>query len=291
MREPVIRRLSQCTLEEALEAWNKGFEGYFIDATMTLDAFLARMASEGLSPALSVIAFIDGKPSGIVLNGIRTIRGKRVSWNGGTGVAPAFRGQGLGKKLIQASLDIYREEQVNTATLEAIQANVPAIELYQRMGYCIVDRLAILQHKGMCELPAEELAPYTVVKAKPQELVRVPFYEPMTAWQTQWPSVRDGESLILADSSGQEVAYCLYRRGFDASGAHVSTTLFQCEVKPDRPDRETLLRCALAHALGSPRELTRRAFNMLRGHDAVRLLLGAGFEQTSEQVMMTRAIQ
>ncbi|CAG7636893.1 GNAT family N-acetyltransferase [Paenibacillus allorhizosphaerae] len=291
MRETIIKRLSECTLVEALEAWNKGFEGYFIDATMTLDAFLARMVNEGLSPALSVVAFVDGKPAGIVLNGVRTIRGDKIAWNGGTGVAQAYRGQGIGKKLMQASLDIYREEKVNIATLEAIRANAPAIELYKRMGYSIVDRLAVLQHKGMYESSAEQKAYYVAVTGRTQEAARLPFYEAMTAWQTQWPSIRDGELLVLTDTDGQEAAYCLYRHGFDSSGAHVSATLFQCVVKPGRPDRDKLVRCALAHTFGSPRELTRRAFNLPLDHDAVRLLLSAGFELTSEQVMMTRMLE
>ena len=53
------KRLSQCTLQDALIAWNKGFEGYDFDMTLTLEAFLNRLVFENLSPALSIVAF-DG---------------------------------------------------------------------------------------------------------------------------------------------------------------------------------------------------------------------------------------
>jgi hypothetical protein len=32
-----IKRLSECTFNEALQAWNEGFKGYYSDATMTED--------------------------------------------------------------------------------------------------------------------------------------------------------------------------------------------------------------------------------------------------------------
>ena len=40
---------------------------------------------EGLSPRLSVVAFKNNEPVGIVKNGIREIDGKKVAWNCGTG--------------------------------------------------------------------------------------------------------------------------------------------------------------------------------------------------------------
>ncbi len=50
---------------------------------------------EGLSAELSIIAFQDEQPVGIALSGLRTIDGKKVAWNGGTGVAVPLRSQGV----------------------------------------------------------------------------------------------------------------------------------------------------------------------------------------------------
>ena len=71
-----FKRLQDITFAEATEIWNQGFEGYFIQITMTVDSFLQRMALEGLSPAISVVAYVDGEPAGIVLNGVRHVNRK-----------------------------------------------------------------------------------------------------------------------------------------------------------------------------------------------------------------------
>lgn len=38
-----IKRLVDCTIADAVIAWNDGFEGYFVDATTTPEKFLTRM--------------------------------------------------------------------------------------------------------------------------------------------------------------------------------------------------------------------------------------------------------
>ncbi len=65
-----IRRLDSCTFGEALRLWNEGFAGYPFDMTLSLDAYLSRLAALGLSPELSLAAFVGGRPAGFVLNGL-----------------------------------------------------------------------------------------------------------------------------------------------------------------------------------------------------------------------------
>ncbi|MFD7525101.1 GNAT family N-acetyltransferase [Paenibacillus chitinolyticus] len=144
----VIRKLSECTLDQAVQVWNAGFSGYLVDMTTNPDAFMTRQAYEQLSPQHSIVAFDGEQPVGFVLNGIRMAGGRTISWNGGTGVIPAYRGRGVGRKLIEASLDIYRKEGVNTATIEAFASNVPAIALYESVGYVTRDTLLVLRKTG-----------------------------------------------------------------------------------------------------------------------------------------------
>jgi GNAT superfamily N-acetyltransferase len=286
-----IKRMSECTLNEALQAWNEGFKGYFANVTMTLDGFLARMANENLSPELSVLAIVDGEPAGIVLNGCRTSGGRRVAWNGGTAVVPAHRRRGIGRRLIEASLDIYREQQVTLATLEAIAENEKAIELYRQMGYAVVCRLAVLERKGGSAAPEAGSSPAVQYEpCRPQEAARLDFYAPLTPWQTQWMSVRDGEAFIVRDADGQAAAYAIFRRGFDAAHAHTSTTLYQCAVRPDRQDRQELLPGLLSRVFAGGPNLTRRAFNIPADHEAVSRLAADGFETVATQVFMARAL-
>ena len=130
-----IRRLCDCTLQDVILAWNEGFEGYFVKMNFSLEQFLKRLVHEELSAEHSILLYDGDTPVGIVLNGMREIDGKKLAWNGGTGIAPAYRNKGLGRLAIAECIRIYEEEGVESATLEAIAENHPAIGLYEKMGY------------------------------------------------------------------------------------------------------------------------------------------------------------
>jgi GNAT superfamily N-acetyltransferase len=195
-----------------VKIWNEGFQGYFVDMTTSLDGYLTRLQRDGLSPELSLLSFCDGRPSGFLLNGIRMSAGRKVAWNGGTGVSPEFRGRGVGKALMRATLDLYGGHGVEVAMLECIRENQPAISLYQQFGYEIVDGLIFLRHTGKLDerafshtdsqrYSAEQVAPYAVGALE--------FYQELAPWQTHWQSVsrNDGEALIVSDGKGEAVGY------------------------------------------------------------------------------------
>lgn len=291
-----IKRLSQCTLEEATTAWNRGFEGYYFDATSTPDRFAARLGMEGLSTQLSVVAFLEGEPVGLVLSGVRTIDGQKVAWNGGTGVATAHRKQGVGRKMMEAVLQIYREEGIDIATLEAVSQNEKAIALYQQMGYQIVDRLLFLQHTEAFPrnpfLSGEE-HPYQLKHGIPQDVRFLSFYQSMAPWQTQWAGIRDGESLLILDQLAEAVGYALYKRTFDEAGKLASIVLLQCEAAPGRDDGDEIVKFALG-TLFAPFDVAckRTTFNMPSANERVaRILSNAGFTTAFEQVFMIRMME
>jgi ribosomal protein S18 acetylase RimI-like enzyme len=287
-----MKRLSECTFNEALLAWNDGFQGYFTDATMTLATYTARLGGEGLSPDHSVVAFADGKPVGCVINGIREIDGKKVAWNGGTAVAPDYRRQGVGKALIEATLAVYREEGVDVATLEAIAENEKAIALYEQMGYITVDLLVFLQHNGKLESSTfikEENKRFGVKRGIPQDVRALSFYKGMSPWQTQWASVRDGESMILMDGD-TEVGYVLYKRVFDKLGKPASIVLYQIEAEPNHLDEEDILRFGLSKVFAPlDAEVKRTTMNLPESHlKAVQILKEYGFTPAIGQVYMIK---
>jgi ribosomal-protein-alanine N-acetyltransferase len=50
-------------------------------------------------------------------------------------VRPGVRGQGIGEQLLVAGLTTARERGAALATLEVRESNLPAIELYQKLGF------------------------------------------------------------------------------------------------------------------------------------------------------------
>lgn len=287
-----IKRLSECTLEEAVRAWNAGFEGYYFPIQLTLESFLQRLVGEGLSPSLSIIAFHHEEAVGIVLNGIREFQGTLIAWNGGTGVAPAFRKTGIGTELMEATLDIYQQAGVELATLEAISENERAIGLYKKFGYEIVDELEYLQFPE--SVPRLDTKPFQVETTVPQRVSHLPFYKGGHPWQTQWQSVKEGEALLVKDEQGGDIGYAYYRRVFDEAGKHEKTILFQCEAHPARDDAEPILRFLLTNVFGTcSDEVVKVVVNIPVTHSSptYSLLKEIGFQTTVKQVWMQKRMR
>ena len=289
-----IVRLDACSFRDALRLWNEGFAGYFLDMTLSLDSLLARWRACGLSPELSLAAFVDGRPAGFVVNGLRDAGGGREAWNGGTGVAPEFRRRGLGKALVAAALDVYRERGAATATLEALAQNKAAISLYEQLGYGIAGRLLLLESRGRLapdSFGAGDDQAHAVTRAAPHEVARLDFYDGAVPWQSRWQSVQlcGGEGLVVSDAAGAAAGYALYTKGFDAEGKLTGITLYQCAHAPGRDDAEAIIARALRGVYSPLGADCRRTTHNLGASCEVllRALRGAGFAVFAEQVQMS----
>lgn len=290
-----IRNLTTYTLEEGLAIWNQGFEGYFSDMNFTMERWISRFALEGLSPEASIVISVDGEAAGFVLSGIRMVNGKKVAWNGGTGVATKFRGQGLGTRLIEGALDVYRQQGVQIAVLEAMVQNERAIRLYEKMGYQTIDRVTFVSHRGTLSadsFDAANLGGYTIHHGLPVEVAGLPFYQAMAPWQAQWQGIRDGESIILYDKE-RPIGYALFKRTFNDSGQVSAVALYQCEAEAEHRDQEEIIHTLLG-LVYAPRELEcmRYTVNLpISNPTRMDALTKAGFTTLTEQVYMEREME
>ncbi|MCH1624141.1 GNAT family N-acetyltransferase [Ferdinandcohnia quinoae] len=286
-----IKRLSECSLNDGVKAWNDGFKGYYFDATTTVENFINRLVAESLSPTLSVVAYRDGQPIGIVLNGIRTINGKKIAWNGGTGIATSYRRHGIGKALIEKSIEVYKEEGVEIATLEAISTNTKAISLYEKLGYKIVDQLEYLEIKENSHTNFDVAHnAYTLSFIPTQSIANIPFYNSMNPWQTQWQSAKESEAITVIDNK-RVVGYAYYRKVFDKNGVHEKTVLFQCTSDPDREDSNDIIKFMLNHIFGN--EKTTKVIPNLPVSNSrltYQILIELGFQAIAKQVFMIRQL-
>jgi GNAT superfamily N-acetyltransferase len=243
-----IKRLKDCEISEAVEAWNAGFEGYYFDLTMTVEKFIARMASEGLSDELSVVAFWNDKPVGLIVNGLREFQGELIGWNGGTAVDKAYRSKGIGRRMLEATLDILEEKNVKVSTLEAISENKGAIALYQSLGYDIIDHLECLEKKEGQIISVVSSNVFQMKRVSPEEIGNLSFYQGKNPWQTHWQSVMGGEALIAEDAFGNAIGYAYFRKNLSENGIHTGTTLYQCEADRSRSDQKEIIQFLLAEA-------------------------------------------
>ncbi|MFZ3577535.1 GNAT family N-acetyltransferase [Virgibacillus sp. DJP39] len=287
-----IKRLSECPLEDVLKAWNLGFEGYFVDLSMTLERFVSRMVTEGFSPELSIVAFDGSKPVGIIKTGIRIINGKKVGWNGGTGVAKDYRNQGVGKHMMDHLLSIYEEQNVEIATLEAIKENEHAIKLYKNMGYVIKDEVANFSLNGPQTIESEVTTKkYSIKKTIPQETGQLPFYKADYTWQTHWKSMSNGEAVIVFGENAEPVGYAYYRRVFDDDFNHQATVLYQCEADPNHNDAYEITKLLIGYVFDDlSADIKRVVVNMPKKGSQLTygVLLEHSFSVDVEQVCMEK---
>ena len=89
---------------------------------------------------------------------MRTVKGEAQIYN--IAVAPEFRGEGIGERLLTHLIDKCREDNVDLMTLEVRAGNEAAMELYDKLGFKEVGRRkayygksdAILMNKVMGEV-------------------------------------------------------------------------------------------------------------------------------------------
>ncbi|WP_237391773.1 GNAT family N-acetyltransferase [Paenibacillus dendrobii] len=287
-----IKKFSEFSAVELTELWNEGFKGYASDMTMSVETFVKRIPDNQLSMEASVALCDNGRPIGFVMSGFRTVDGRLMAWNGGTGIIPEYRGKGHGRQLIGAALDVYREKGAKVALLEALSENEPAIKLYTKMGYVLIDKLRFYEHK-------EDLRPDAFSSDKPyvydyrygipQDVQHLNLPVGNMPWQTHWENIVNGQSVIMYDVQGEVAGYALYKRLFDASGEHSSTSLYQCRaVKASEGEAEGLLK-ALLSLVYAPmdKKVIRRTVNLPLSEQAlVRILEEAGFTPRVNQVHM-----
>ncbi|WP_404462028.1 GNAT family N-acetyltransferase [Sutcliffiella horikoshii] len=285
-----IKRLSECTLVQALEAWNKGFEGYFFDATMDVDRFAARLGQENISASLSIIAFDDETPIGLLLSGYKKIGGNLVAWNGGTGVAVTHRRKGIGKLLVDKACELYEEKGIHTSTLEAISKNDQAIALYESKGYKIVDHVIHLSLETSVEF--NDSLEYYPVYTSAHDAQYLSGYHHDTPWQSQWWCMKDGLTLQLMGTDGETAAYAMFKRQYSPDGTLKAIVVTHCFINEKQNDPEKVLE-ALFFQLFPPTVAPYQctvAFFQTSNKMVYDYLTDKGFSMKVEQVWMKKAI-
>jgi ribosomal protein S18 acetylase RimI-like enzyme len=108
---------------ELAELFNRGYEGYFVPVHVDEPTLRYMADAWDIDPVRSRVA----PGQGLCNLAVRADRG----WIGGVGVVPEARRRGVGRALMEAVLELAPP----TVLLEVIEANEPAIRLYESLGF------------------------------------------------------------------------------------------------------------------------------------------------------------
>ncbi|QJX48456.1 GNAT family N-acetyltransferase [Hymenobacter taeanensis] len=204
------------TSAEVAAAMTRSFQHYFVPMVFDAAAFERRFRGEHLDPAASRLWFQGDELVGVVFIARRGWQSRVAAM----GLVPEYRSQGLGKIMLGTALKEAQQRGDQSMLLEVFTENVPAIRLYERLGFRRTRRLlGFRQEAGAAPNTGEMLT-----EMDPLELARVVIRE--TEEPLPWMS--SGETLLSITKPTkafrlQEQAYALIRP--DANGQFVQMLL------------------------------------------------------------------
>ncbi len=269
-----FRSAASLPLEQVTQAFNLGFTGYYLPMSQTPEGLAQMMRENDVRLEDSAVLYVEGELAGIGLVGVRPPRG----WVAGMGVAPQWRGQGIGARLLERLLGHMRAIGLHLAQLEALDVNAPALALYKRMGFQVVRPLTV--YHGPLRLdtvpaPARRADDRSRARAVTARLALQDFdaaHAVAPAWQRERASlerVRGALDGLGLWDEGRLRAYALYSR---QSGAYA--LLDAGALASDADDRrDDIMRLLRSLAEPAP-ETAFRAINIPPG-DALGAALDA----------------
>ena len=129
-----IRSLEGVSFDTMTAAFNDAFSDYDIPARYTTEYLTNLVTRRGYRPDLAVGAFDDGRLVGFVFN---CLDGDEA-YNSGTGVVISHRRRGIGRQLMQRSIETLPAKRY---ILEVIETNTRAESLYRQLGFVETRRL------------------------------------------------------------------------------------------------------------------------------------------------------
>ena len=124
------------------EMHNLSFSGYFFPMDMTAESTASMYRVYQVAPEHCIAMHTeDGAFVGFAK---LALRGRRA-WCAGFGIAPAFRGKGMGKLLVTPMIEQARKAGATTLQLEVLAQNTAAFKLYSGAGFTVTRQLVGMQ--------------------------------------------------------------------------------------------------------------------------------------------------
>jgi len=119
------------SIEQLSRLITRVYTGYAVPIDVDVTSLESMIAAYDIQLAASRVGVQGGEPVAIALLGVRERRG----WIGGMGVAPEVRGERAGLAVTRAVLGSARRMRLKSIDLEVLTENLPAIRIYESLGF------------------------------------------------------------------------------------------------------------------------------------------------------------
>lgn len=169
---------------------------------MSQQQFEQRLFRDGVRLEISTGAFDEEKMIGFYLNASGSWQGKLTAYDAGTGVIPAYRGQGVAKELFMFMVPHLKEASFSQYLLEVLTTNETAVSLYRRLGFVETRRLAVFRR-------SEPLKPSDDLQGITTRSIEQPDWELFTSFWDGYPSWQNSLDAVER-SATDRVVICAY---------------------------------------------------------------------------------
>lgn len=140
-----FRTLKDTSVSLLIKCFNEAFSDYSLPVNLSEEQFCAFLKADRVDLALSFGAFFKGEPIGFMLNSSGIYHNEKIVFDAGTGIIPAFRGQGVFSRLLAAAEGEILKNGIRKYCLEVLQDNDRAIKIYQGQGFAITRRFLVFK--------------------------------------------------------------------------------------------------------------------------------------------------
>lgn len=210
-----VRPLQSSDLKQMHRSFLEAFSGYPVSMKVSYPVFRERMLRKlNINFDLSFGAFSGEKLVGFVFHSLNDYRGSRTVYNGGTGVIPGHRGQGLAVTLYNAFRPVAKTVAAR-CLLEVITTNHYAINTYEKAGF---ERRGLLRCYKLQNAPAVEVSKGESFSFATGSLQNTEKYRQLDSMEASFADSfaqlvynEDAESVLECYSENKLVGYLIFQ--------------------------------------------------------------------------------
>lgn len=130
-----FKSLNGISTSQVLETFNESFSDYLVPMKLNLDQLETKLYTENINWDFSIGVFLNQDLVGLILHFDDFEKGRKILYNGGTGVIPSQRGNRLTQKMYEHFIPIFQENGIEEIVLEVLAANEKAVKSYAKTGF------------------------------------------------------------------------------------------------------------------------------------------------------------
>jgi ribosomal protein S18 acetylase RimI-like enzyme len=193
------------------------FADYIIKFDLTAQQFQNHITLNAVDLDRSVGCFDDGQPVGVSLNGFGKWEGKPTVYDAGTTVIPEYRRRGISRAMFDWMIPMFSDEGFDQFLLEVIAHNVPAVRLYEQLGFKAQRELLLLEAAPTIELDKPWPAEIEIREIhRHEDIPFTSFWDGKPSWQNSIDAVErtiQMKRVFGAFAGGRCVGYIVFAAG------------------------------------------------------------------------------